>query len=334
MPANVEQALPVKSQLRCRARGELAQWLAESGGSLAVTTYTSGTLVLISSFGGRLHFCTHRFVRPMGIAIAADKLALAVRRQILLFQRDRANHDAFLLRRTFETGKVDAHDVAFGERGIYFANTRYNALARASRKCHFLHCWQPPFIEGIVQDDRCHLNGLGMREGKPKMVTAFCATGHAGGWRAQDRFAGGVVIDVNSGEVVADGLCMPHSPRWHAGRWWFCNSGQGLLVSMDPHSANCTDVCALPGFARGLCLVGDHALVGLSKIRRKHILDAPPVGKRYKQIIAGVALVDLASGRHKGCLEFLHGGNEVYDVLFLPAIVKPSIALAKLAPAH
>jgi len=324
MPPNIEKILPAKSQLRCRARGDLAQWLAESGGSLAITTYNSGKLVLVSSIEGRLRFRTHRFPRPMGIAVAGDRLSLAIRQQILLFQRKKSDQNAFALRHKFDTGKVDVHDVSFGERGIYFANTRYNAIARVSKKKRFVHCWQPPFIDGVVRGDRCHLNGLGMRNGKPAMATAFCATEHKRGWREQDRFTRGVVIDIQQNEVVVEGLCMPHSPRWHDGQWWLCNSGHGLLSRVDPRSGQCTEVCALPGFTRGLCLVGNHALVGLSKIRRKHILDAPPVRARHKKIRAGVALVDLISGRPMGSLEFTGGGSEVFEVLFLPATSQPN----------
>lgn len=330
MPPNVIDSTPTKSQLRCRARGEFAQWLAESGGSLAITTYTSGKLVLVSSFGGRLRFRTHRFTRPMGIALDGDRMALAVRKQVLLFVRKKTNQNKFALRGMYDTGKVDAHDVAFGKRGIFFANTRYNAIARvsetrASDTGKFVHCWQPPFIEGVVRGDRCHLNGLGMQNGKPAMSTAFCATGLQGGWREQDRFSGGVLIDVQQNKIVAEGLCMPHSPRWHDGRWWFCNSGHGVLSTLIPQSGECTEVCALPGFTRGLCLVGNHALIGLSKIRRKHILDAPPVRARHKKIMAGVALVDLPTGRQMGSLEFTGGGNEVFEVLFLPSTRKPCL---------
>ncbi len=318
MPPNLEKKTPAKSQIRCRARGNFAQWLAESGGSLAITTYTSGKLVLVSSFDGRLRFRTHHYQRPMGIAVQGNQIALAVRKQLLLFKRSKTDRNAFALQRKFDTGKVDAHDVAFGQRGIYFANTRYNAIARASREKRFVRAWQPPFIDGLVRGDRCHLNGLGMRTGKPAMATAFCATGHKGGWREQDRFTGGVLIDVQQNAIVAHGLCMPHSPRWHDGRWWLCNSGHGLLSTFDPQSGQCTEVCTLPGFTRGLCLLNNHALVGLSKIRHKHILDAPPVRAKHKKMIAGIALVDLAQGQQTGTLEFTCGGNEVFDVIFLP----------------
>ncbi len=318
MSSPAEIPLPAKSQLRCRARGDFAQWLSESGGSLAITTYTSGKLVLVRSFEGRLRFRTHHYPRPMGIAVQGDRLALAVRKQLLLFKRSKTDAHRLSLLRKYDTGKVDAHDVAFGRRGIYFANTRYNAIARVSEENRFVHCWQPPFIEGLVRGDRCHLNGLGMQNGRPAMATAFCATGHQGGWRAQDRLTGGVLMDVRQNEVVAGGLCMPHSPRWHDGQWWLCNSGHGVLSTVDLQAGTSNEVCSLPGFTRGLCLVGKHALVGLSKIRRKHILDAPPVRDRHKKMVAGVALVDLVTGRRAGSLEFTGGGSEVFDVVFLP----------------
>ena len=38
---------------------------------------------------------------------------------------------------------------------------------------------------------------------------------------------GGVVIDVESNEVVCRGLSMPHSPRWYRDRLWVLNSGHG-----------------------------------------------------------------------------------------------------------
>jgi uncharacterized protein (TIGR03032 family) len=329
MTPKVNETNSAKSQLRCRAHGLMAEWLAAAGGSLAITTYTSGRLVLVSSLDDRLHFRTQRFQRPMGIAIADNQLALVVRQQILLFRRQKSARNRFSLQRQYDTGRVDAHDVAIGERGLYFANTRFNCVARTSQKKRFLPGWQPPFIDGVVRGDRCHLNGIGMRDNRPAMATAFCATGHAGGWRDQNRFNKGVLIDIRQNRVVTEGLCMPHSPRWRQGHWWFCNSGQGLLSTFDPESCDCKEVSALPGFTRGLCLVANHALVGLSKIRRKHILDAPPVRERHQQIFAGVALVDLATGRQTGSLEFLNGGHEVYDVVFLPDTHRPSLMLPK-----
>ncbi len=181
------EAVPKKA-LRCRTHGIFAEWLAASGGSVAITTYTSGKLVLVSSRGERLRFRTLPLPRPMGMALAGRHLALAVRKRILVFHTARGDTggksdtgaDAlFIPKRQFVTGKINVHDVAFGRRGVYFANTRCNCLARATTRCSFLRCWQPPFISDMVHQDRCHLNGIGMHHGQPAMATAFCETDHA-----------------------------------------------------------------------------------------------------------------------------------------------------------
>ena len=212
MPTDVEDIRPTSSQLRCRARGLMAEWLSTSGGSLAISTYTSGKLVFVSSVKQRLIFRTHQFARPMGIAVHDNLLAMAVRNQILLFRSKSSAENRFYAERSYKTGKVDAHDVAFGEHGIYFANTRFNCIAKASSRKNFIHCWQPPFIENVSYGDRCHLNGIGMQFGKPRMATAFSVTNQQKGWRELDRFTGGVVLDLHSNEVIVEGLCMPHSP--------------------------------------------------------------------------------------------------------------------------
>ena len=311
-----------KAPLRCRFHGKMADWLRNSGGSLAITTYTSGKLVLVGCEGRQIKFQSHKFARPMGMALNGDRLAIAVREQILTFQLSATDEkkEVFLPSHVYRTGKVNAHDLAFGRRGLYFVNTRFNGIARVSDTKRFVHCWLPPFISTMIPQDRCHLNGLGMQTGKPALATAFCETDERNDWRKEDRFTSGVLIDIPRRETVARGLCMPHSPRRYHGRWWLCNSGHGSLSQFDTATGECREVCSLPGFTRGLCFVGKHALVGLSKIRPKHILDAPPVRERHENLIAGAALVNLATGKQEGLLEFTSGGSEVFEVTFLRGV--------------
>jgi uncharacterized protein (TIGR03032 family) len=317
-----------KAPLRCRLHGKMAEWLRQSGGSLAITTYTSGKLVFVGCEGRQIKFHAHKFARPMGMAVNGRRLAIAIREQILTFHlSENANRAAtFVPNRVYHTGKVNAHDLAFGRRGLYFVNTRFNGLARVSEAKRFVHCWLPPFISTMVRQDRCHLNGLGMVAGRPGLVTAFCETDEHNDWRKEDRFTSGVLIDISRREIVARGLCMPHSPRRYHGKWWLCNSGCGSLSQFDPMTGECREFCSLPGFTRGLHFVGKYALVGLSKIRPEHILDAPPVRARHEDLIAGVALVNLASGKQEGLLEFTSGGNEVFEVAFLRGIKNPQLA--------
>ena len=318
--------------LRCRSQGEFAQWLADSGGCLLITTYTSGKLVLVSCRANRLQFRSIDFPRPMGMAYDGRQLALAIQQKILLYGKVRSpttgERDApsvFRQKLAFQTGRLDTHDLAFGKRGLYLVNTKFNCIARATQRRSFLHSWRPKFIAQIVGQDHCHLNGLGMLAGRPAMVTAFSETDHRRGWRTDSRFTSGVMIDVERNEVAARGLCMPHSPRFHHNNWWLCNSGHGSLCRLDAKAGKVEEVCRLPGFTRGLCFVGSHALVGLSRIRPEHVLDSRIVRELPARPQAGVSLVDLSSGQMRGSLEFISGGSEVYEVLFLPGVTRPHV---------
>jgi uncharacterized protein (TIGR03032 family) len=157
------------------------------------------------------------------------------------------------------------------------------------------------------------------------MVTAFCDSNLPAAWRHGDRFRSGILMEVQENRIAAGGLCMPHSPRWHDGRWWLCNSGEGTLAIYNPRLGLCETVAALPGFTRGLTFGAGRAIVGLSRIRRRHILDAPPVRRRWSALRAGVSLVDLVRGAETGALEFVRGGREVYDAVFLPIVPPEAI---------
>ena len=121
------------------------------------------------------------------------------------------------------------------------------------------------------------------------------------------------------------GLAMPHSPRWHDGTLWMLNSGAGELLRVDPQSGRSEVVCRLPGYLRGLCFCGPYALVGLSKIRERHIFGGLPVQQRCENLLCGVAVVDVRSGREAGFFEFTAGCEELYDVQFLPGVFRPMI---------
>lgn len=105
-------------------------------------------------------------------------------------------------------------------------NTLFSCLATTSERDSFIPLWKPPFISTLSPEDRCHLNGLGFREGEPRYVTGFSQTNEKEGWR-QKRQDGGFVMDIQTNDILVQGLSMPHSPRWHDGQLWILNSGSG-----------------------------------------------------------------------------------------------------------
>jgi uncharacterized protein (TIGR03032 family) len=302
--------------IELRARGDFVDWLANSGGTLAVTTYNSGKLALFSATAGELASSFWSFPRPMGVAGQGSRLALAARDYLWVFQ---VSSEQLSVDAVYATGRLDAHDLAFDRRGLLFANTRFNCVARPSERVHFLRSWQPPFVTAAQRTDCCHLNGIGIRDGRLAVATAFCEKNSPKAWRQGDRFESGVAIDVRENRVAVRGLCMPHSPRWHEGWWWFCDSGRGTVGTLHLERGDHSAIATLPGFTRGLTFAVGRAVVGLSRIRKQHVLDAPPVRDRFARMRSGVWLVDPSTGCETGALEFTRGGREVFDIAFLPA---------------
>jgi uncharacterized protein (TIGR03032 family) len=265
------------------------------------------------------------------------QLALATRHEVTLFadapllapdylERERGRYDALYLPRTSHyTGDINAHDLAFDGQGrLWLVNTRFCCLAHSSDRYSFEPVWKPPFISEIVPEDRCHLNGLAMVDGKPRYVTCLGETDVVGGWR-EKKATGGCIIDVDANEVISRGYAMPHSPRWYRGRLYFLNSGAGELCVLDPKTGRHEVVCVLPAYLRGVTFVGDHAVVGMCQIREKHIFGQLPVQQRFAKLLCGVQVIDLRSGTPVGMFEFTRGCQELFEVMFLPSSRRPMI---------
>jgi uncharacterized protein (TIGR03032 family) len=160
----------------------------------------------------------------------------------------------------------------------------------------------------------------------PKYVTAVSQSDIAEGWR--DRRADkGCVIDVESGEVVASGLSMPHSPRVYQDKLWVLDSGSGNLGIIDFPTGRFEPVVFCPGYLRGLSFFGDFAVVGLSKPRGGTFsgleLD-DNLRSRDAEPRCGLMIIDLITGdivhwfRIEGIIE------ELYDVCVLPGVLRPT----------
>lgn len=306
--------------------------LRQLGASLLVTTYQAGKLVMVRDEGGHLNTHYRSFPSPMGLALAdgGSKLALGTTLQVCEFRDNRdvarrlepaGRHDAcFLPRQSHVTGDVQIHEMAYGAgRELWFVNTRFSCLATLDPEASFTPRWRPSFVSELEPSDRCHLNGLGMVDGKPKYVTALGETNTPAGWRA-NKARGGVLMDVDTGEILCRGLSMPHSPRWYGGRLWVCESGSGTLGTVDLNTGKYEAVAAVPGFTRGLDFVGDLAFVGLSQVRESAVFSGIPITERLapEERTCGVCIVDLRRGEVVALLRFASGVQEVFAVAMLP----------------
>jgi uncharacterized protein (TIGR03032 family) len=286
--------------------------------------------------GRQVTMLMRQFDKPMGLATSGTKMALATRNDVILLsdakllaldylETQRGRYDSlYLPRASFHTGDINVHDLAYGAEGLWVINTRFCCLSRLSDEFSFAPVWKPPFLSEIVPEDRCHLNGLALVEGKPKYVTCLGETDIVGGWRP-NKASGGCIVDVPANQVIARGFAMPHSPRWYRGQLFVLHSGAGELIIVDPKSGKHVTVCALPAYLRGLSFVGNFAMIGMCQIREKHIFGGLPVQQRHAKLLCGVAIVDLRSGQTIGMLEFTSGCQELFEVQFLPGVHRPMI---------
>jgi uncharacterized protein (TIGR03032 family) len=234
---------------------------------------------------------------------------------------------------------------------LWVVNTRFSCLCTLDGSASFAPRWRPPFVSALEPTDRCHLNGLGMEDGRPRYVTALGETDAPAGWRA-NKAKGGILMDVASGEVITRGLSMPHSPRWYGGRLWVCESGAGTVGFIDANTHKYEPIAEVAGFTRGLDFAADLAFVGLSQVRESAVFSGIPITERLTETerTCGVCVIDLTTGQVIALLRFETAVQEVFAVTVLTgrrypdlinddekllenSFVVPDTALADLSPA-
>lgn len=315
----------------------LPQWLRERNIGLAFTTYQAGKMFLIGTNPqGNISIFERTFARAMGMCVAGDSIWMSSLYQLWRLENALAPGEAhdgydklYIPRVGYTTGDLDIHDVAVdGDGRVVFISTALSCLATVSDTYSVEPLWKPSFISKLAPEDRCHLNGLAMRDGRPRYATAVSQADVGDGWR-DHRHEGGIVIDIDSNEIIADGLSMPHSPRWHNGRLWLHNSGTGEFgfIDVDSGSREFVPLVFCPGYLRGLTFVGNYAIVGLSGPREDGTFQGLALEAALESRSAtprcGLQIIDLATGNVVEWLRISGIVTELYDVAVLANTTRP-----------
>lgn len=331
--------------MRAKSSPNFARWLHDHDVSLAFSTYRANRLMFLGrNTQNQLKLHERFFDRPMGLfAVNTDptdggvhSLWMAGRSQLWRLdnllspgQQHEGADRLYMPAASFTTGEVNAHEIVVtsesqGLAQPLFVNTAFSCLARVQPGCSFAPAWQPPFINELTPNDRCHLNGLALVEGIPTWATACGVSNAPAGWRDQ-RAGGGVVLHIPTNQTAATGLTMPHSPRWHLEKLWLLNSGTGELGWID--NQRFVPLCFLPGFARGLAFVGGYAVAGLSKLRSPQFTGLPLEQKLNTLGLpggcCGLRVIDLQSGTVVHSLDLPEPIDELFDVVALPGARQP-----------
>ena len=304
--------------------------LSKTGLSLLLSTYQSGKMVTLRAMDGVLNTHFTPFPRPMGVAwrpgtaaSGAASLSIGSRDEVWTYRDQPAvarkiepagtYGSCYVLRGRHVTGNIAIHEMAYAAGGeLWMVNTKFSCLNTIDDDHSFVPRWMPPFVTGLAAEDRCHLNGMAMRDGKPRYASMFSESDQAQGWRDTKAF-GGLVMDIDTNEVVTAGLCMPHSPRWYRDQLYVLESGRGTLSRVDLDTGSCDVVTTLPGFTRGLAFIGRYAIVGLSQVRES-VFAGIPLTQTNEPRHSGVWIVDLESAEIVGFVRFDGLVQEVFDL--------------------
>lgn len=328
---------PIESlPLQVSASASFAQLLSQYRLSVLVSTYQAGKVIVLRAEGETLNLHFRNFPKAMGIAANAGRLAVGTHHGIQQLYNLPAvcdklpqglPHDAcYIPRHSHITGDIDIHEMVWAGDELWFVNTRFSCLCTLDPAYSFVPQWRPPFLQSLTPDDRCHLNGLALRDNQPTYITALGHTDEPQGWRDQ-RTTGGILMDIRHNEVITGGLAMPHSPRWYQDKLWVLESGRGTLAHIDDRTGQRVEVANFSGFTRGLDFWQHWAFVGLSQVRQSMVFGGLPLTERLTpdERFCGLQVVNLYTGQIEAYLKFESGVQEIFAVQVLPGICFPEI---------
>lgn len=318
----------------CRHTPDLPELLADLDCSLVISTYQAGKLILISSDGERLIQLPRTFDNPMGIALDGSRLAVATKLEIVLlaneprlaaaYPKQPGSYDALFVPRSVHfCGQLMIHDMVWTKQGLLGVNTLFSCLFRLDPDFSFAPMWTPPFISQLAPEDRCHLNGLAVIDGAPRYATALGDTDTAGGWRKRKE-RGGILFDVESGEIILRDLPMPHSPRVYDDDLYVLLSATGEVAKVDIERGQLEVIHRIDGFVRGMARIGDHLFVTSSRVRKNHTFGDLPLAREGRPF-CGITVLHLPTGAQVGELRYVRSCEEIYDIQILPGIKRPGI---------
>jgi len=307
--------------------------------SLAISTYQAGKLIIVRPDESTIntHFC--HFKKPMGVAASYSEMAIGCGAEVWFLRNMPAvGHkvepvgkfdSCYVPRRSHITGDIDIHEMAWDDKKkLWLINTKFSCLCTLDDENSFVPRWRPPFISELAPEDRCHLNGLAMVNGSPKYVTMLGNSDELNGWRP-NKARGGLLMDIETNEILLDGLSMPHSPRVYNNQLYLLESGNGSLAVVDnykePSRAKLRTVAQLPGFTRGISFAGPLAFIGLSQVRESAVFSGIPLVERLNERTCGVWIVNLNTSETLGFLRFEEAVQEIFAVEVLPNMLCPDL---------
>lgn len=319
----------------CTYSPNVPELLNQLNSSIAISTYQAGKVIFISAVNDvNLVQLPRNFEKPMGMAFEGKKMAIATKDEVLIlanapemaanYPKQPNTYDSLYLPRiAYYTGALDIHDLEWVNGKLWAVNTLFSCLVTLDEDYSFKPVWKPPFIDAYSPSDFCHLNGLAMDAGKPKYMSALGNGNTPESWRI-NKAGGGVIIDVESNEIIARDLAMPHSPRIYNGELYTLLSATGELIKINCQSGNYEVIKKFDGFVRGMVRHGDYLFIGLSRLRENSsAFQDLPIAKR--SLFCGIIILHLPTAGIVGHIKYENSVEEIYDIKVISNSKRPGI---------
>jgi uncharacterized protein (TIGR03032 family) len=224
-------------------------------------------------------------------------------------------------------GSLYIHDLALVGGKLYANAVGHNAVVRLSDGNGFERVWWPKCIEvkGSPVFSRNHIQLNSIAAGRDLAHSFFSASSDKIGRLRPGHLrypvdGRGVIFSGATREPICTGLTRPHSARVRGPlgnrEIWVDNSGYGEVGLIK--DGRLQVVRRLPGWTRGLSIVGDVAFVGTSRIIPKYACYAP--GLDASSSVCAIHAVSCKTGNLLGSLEWPYG-NQIFALDWIPASV-------------
>src|ERR1700754_339981 len=311
--------------------GQFHELLCKYRLSLLVSSRQGDRLCLITAGEAGVQIADWQIPGPMGLHLRDSMLCVGWSEGIKTFHNVGITDDGSAIyaeTTDHRTGPVSIHDIGIDDAGkIWFLNTLYSCLCSLQPGVSFAVEWAPPFTGPLGPYDYCHLNGMYFDEGQARFFTALGVSNLPQGWR--DNVLGRGVLLTGEGNLVAEGLSLPHSPIQVGDGVIFVEAGNGRVSHVDPTTLRYAVRCELPGVLRGAALHEGNLFVGSSRVRASSGLVADALAQRIRAIDGcRITVVDGRTGETLGAIE-LPMLEEISTIIVVPV---PGIVFERAPP--
>jgi uncharacterized protein (TIGR03032 family) len=220
-------------------------------------------------------------------------------------------------------GSLYIHDLAMLGSRLHANAVGHNAVIRLEEGNGFERVWWPKCVEqnGAPVFSRNHIQLNSIAAGKTLAQSFFTASSDKIGRLRPGHLhypvdGQGVIFSGATREPMCTGLTRPHSARLRNKEIWVDNSGYGEVGLVQ--DGRLQVVNKLPGWTRGLCIIGDVAFVGTSRIVPKYARYAP--GLDVSSSVCAVHAISCKTGALLGSLEWPYG-NQIFSIEWMHSSV-------------